>query len=98
MSVCLRFHLVRPLQWLAGLYVASPVEDYFLLIHLDREEGGLAEGERNLAQLVTSALPLPVLACWQPKWVICIGENRRRCGWMGQQQVRSWPACRSTYC
>ena len=40
--------------------MASPVEDYFLLIHMGREEGGLGEGERNLAQLVTSAFPLPL--------------------------------------
>ena len=57
------------MQWLAGLYVASPVEDYFLLLHVGREQGGLGEGERNLAQLVTSAPPLLApdrVACTSP--------------------------------
>lgn len=45
----------------AGLYVASPVEDYLLLIHMGQDESGgqrLSEGEQNLAQLSTRA-PLP---------------------------------------
>lgn len=58
----------------AGLYVASPVEDYLLLIHVGREDGaeGLSEGEQNLAQLVTRARvpcrarPVHCFACSAP--------------------------------
>ena len=35
--------------------MASPVEDYFLSLHLECEDSGLSSGEQNLAQLVTSA-------------------------------------------
>jgi hypothetical protein len=43
----------------AGLYVASPVEDYFLLCHTGSEgDGGLTNAEQQLVQRITREAPL----------------------------------------
>ena len=54
--------IVTEVAWAAsGIYVASPVEEYFELCHA--EGGGLSEEEQKLTQLITRAPPFHL----QPK-------------------------------
>lgn len=48
--------IVTEVAWAAsGIYVASPVEEYFELCHA--ESGGLSEEEQKLTHLITRAPP-----------------------------------------
>ena len=80
----------------AGLYVASPVEDYLLLIHVGHEDGagGLGEGEQNLAQLVTSALRhrMPNAACLACSRPAPLSESARLGPPKGPVLQRGWGA------
>ena len=75
----------------AGLYVASPVEDYLLLIHVAQSEGGgqgLSEGEQNMAQLITRVL-LPLLT----SLAACLLRILHACETTHAQQLESGNPC-----